>query len=120
IFETSGPRPLADGFKKLEAASSIRAFLLGPDGREVLGRNPPAEVREVAKLVRRTDDVFFGGGYAGQRQTGASGQPYSLVLVVGGTSNVKAIVASAFVYQLPVISLIGGGLFCYLITRHIT
>jgi len=120
IFETSGPRPLADRFKQLEAASSIRAFLLGQDGGEVLGRNPPAEVREVAKLVRRTDDLFFGDGYAGQRQTGASGQPYSLVLAVGGTSNVKEIVASAFVFQLPVISLIGGGLFCYLITRHIT
>ena len=52
-FETAGLRNLADSFKNLEAASSIRAFLLGPDGRDALGRNPPPEVREVAKLVSR-------------------------------------------------------------------
>jgi two-component system sensor histidine kinase CpxA len=120
VFETSGTRSLAAAFKRLEAAHSIIAFLLGPDGREALGRNPPPEVREVAKVVRRSDEPFIGGGYAGQRQTGPSGQLYSLVLVVGGPPNVKAIIASAFVFQLPVISLIGGGLFCYLITRHIT
>jgi two-component system sensor histidine kinase CpxA len=120
VFETSGPRSLAIDFKRLAAADSIVAFLLGPDGSEALGRNPPPEVREVAKVVLRSGEAFIGAGYAGQRQTGPSGQSYSLVLAVGGPQNVKAIVASAFVFQLPVISLIGGGLFCYLITRHIT
>jgi signal transduction histidine kinase len=120
VFERSGMRYLAMDFQRLEAAHSIVAFLVGVDGKEALGRNPPPEVREVAKVVRRSDQAFIGGGYAGQRQTGPSGQEYSLVLAVGGPPNVKAIIASAFVFQLPVISLIGGGLFCYLITRHIT
>jgi two-component system sensor histidine kinase CpxA len=120
VFETSGPRSLAISFKRLAAADSIVAYLLGPDGSEAIGRIPPPEVREVAKVVRRSGETFLAAGYAGQRQTGPSGQLYSLVLAFGGPQNVKAIVASAFVFQLPVISLIGGGLFCYLITRHIT
>ena len=89
VFETSGPPSLAIDFRRLETTHAIVAFLLGEDGREALGRNPPPEVREVAKVVRRSGEAFIGAGYAGQRQTGPSGAMYSLVLAVGDRKTSK-------------------------------
>src|SRR5207248_6307210 len=69
--------------------------------------------------------LYLRGDTAAQRANGPSGRSYSMVLVFNPLNPVTRSIKQPGLMMvgsllLPVITLVVGGLFCFLITRHIT
>jgi two-component system sensor histidine kinase CpxA len=118
LYERAGTPAVRSYVDDLQRAYLIRAFLFTSDGREMLEKNPPPNVRSMAAVALGEDGLHVRESIAGQRVASPSGAIYALVLSFGETRS--AIVASAAVFQIPIVVLIGGAVFCYVITRHIT
>jgi two-component system sensor histidine kinase CpxA len=118
LYERAGAPAVRRYVNDLQRTYVIRAFLFASDGREMLENDPPPNVRSMATVALGEDGLHVRESIAGQRVASPSGAIYALVLSFGETRS--AIVASAAVFQLPIVVLIGGAVFCYAITRHIT
>jgi two-component system sensor histidine kinase CpxA len=126
-FERSGEPALAGFLHDVENKYRVQTFFFNQSGHELLagwGMNshvPSADVIAARDAIQEHDELYVRGDIAGQRVNGPSGQPYSLILRFNPLlpATKPAAVKTAVVF-LPVVTLVVGGFFCYLITRHIT
>src|SRR5262245_31594683 len=123
-LQASGQNGLNDYLKRLELESGVRAFVFDETGREIFNQAPSPEILKMAVAAGQRGGVFLSGNAAAERMAGPGGKSYSVVLL--GPKDSKAAPIGSVqrtvkgLFGITAISLIGGGLFCYLITRHIT
>lgn len=124
IFERSGEDALRAHLDDLERKQPVQAFFFSQEGREILDRHPPTEVRQFVKVLEEKDGLQVGWDRAGYRAAGASRHVYSLVLLLepGASFDHPTVSRESilFPFVLPAIFLIAMTMFCVLITRHIT
>src|SRR6266478_589104 len=114
VYESAGKTGLKNHFDSLKES-----------GIDVVGQKPPARAAEFAKDARedapRVGDFPNKVLIAAQRVQGASGNRYTMLLVLTGTpflSLLKGIGFETF-FRLLVVLLVGG-VFCFWLTRNIT
>jgi signal transduction histidine kinase len=125
VYESAGKTGLKNHFDSLKESGIIEPYLFDESGIDVLGQKPPARAAEFAKDARedapRVGDFPNKVLIAAQRVQGASGNRYTMLLVLSGTpllSLLKGLGFEAFVRLLVV--LLVGGVFCFWLTRNIT
>lgn len=116
-YERSGNDALAEYLGKLEREHSVLGYLYWDD-QEILDPRvgPEPEHHRMAQVAEQQDGPYIRSLQAAQRVTGASGKTYALVLAYRGGPEMRYWPA----IEIPMVLLAAGGLFCYLITRHIT
>jgi two-component system, OmpR family, sensor histidine kinase CpxA len=116
IFESSGEWALLQYLGQLQREFSVEGFLFRDD-QEVLGPrlDPELARRRAAQIAERQPGPYVRGLEAAQRVTGASGRTYALVLAYRDFQGNRY-----FALEVPLVLLLAGGLFCFLITRHVT
>lgn len=122
-FERAGAAALAGYVSKVEKEYPVFVFFFDQDGREIFDNpNTPAKIRTTATKALDDPDLILGENIAAQRATGPSGRSYSLVLAFNDLrpmpTKAGAVKIAALLF--PLLTLIAGGVFCYLITRNIT
>jgi signal transduction histidine kinase len=130
IFRTEAPK-LAAAFAKdgkpgakqlvtdLQKKYEVKAFFFRAEDLGVFGSSGLSpEIQKMAVFALREEGLHVAGPYASQRIIGPDGQAYALVLATSvSTSLLKS---ELLFFQVPLILLIAGGVFCLLITRHVT
>jgi signal transduction histidine kinase len=129
-YEDSGPPGLQDSFKRTLLASRslsseypIQGILFRSGGRPIATVGSPDLVKKMSLFAARfeqTESPLVEDGIAGERITGASGAAYSVVLVFEPRTPLALTSKRFFMVEAPMIVLLASGLFCYLITRHVT
>jgi signal transduction histidine kinase len=130
-FESGGEPALSGYLSSVEAKYSVRTFFFNSEGQEILSgwglasHVPPPTVSKAAALAREREGVvYLQDEIAVQRVQGPSGRQYVLLLSLNPVVHERRLRAPAamklaFTF-LPLISIVVGGAFCYVITRHIT
>jgi signal transduction histidine kinase len=115
IFERSGESDLVQYFGELEREYSVRAKLFR--GNEGIGPRLDGEegIRLAAQIAAMQQGPYIRGETAAQRIDAASGKTYVLVLAFRPYLTPYLPVA-----EVALAILAAGGLFCFLITRHVT
>src|ERR1700730_5105107 len=124
IYEHEGKSGLRHHFDQVIASGSIEPYLFDENGKDVLGRIPPAQAVEFAKAARENGPLIskFTGmnGFAAQQTIGPSGKRYT-TLVVTHTPSVADLIRGLgykTLFGLLAILLVGG-VFCFWLARHI-
>jgi signal transduction histidine kinase len=114
-LERSGESGLLQYFGQLEREYSVRATLFR--GEEALGPRMDGEagIRFAAHIAVAQEGPYIRGTMAAQRIDAASGKNYVLVLAFWPYPTPYWILA-----EVALAILAAGGLFCFLITRHVT
>jgi two-component system, OmpR family, sensor histidine kinase CpxA len=125
VYESAGKTGLKNHFDSLKESGIIEPYLIDESGKDVLGQKPSARAAEFAKDARedapRVGDFPNRVLIATQRVQGASGNRYTMLLVLSGTpflSLLKGLGFETFLRLLVV--LLVGGVFCFWLTRNIT
>ena len=114
-FERSGEPGLMQFFGELQRDYSVRATLF--QGEEAIGPRIDGEagVRLTAHIAAMQEGPYIRGTMAAQRIDAASGKTYVLVLAFR-----RFLTPWLQVAEVALAILAAGGLFCFLITRHVT
>ncbi len=124
LYEASGAMLLDRRFTELETRYPLQILFFDQDGAEVLGRPAPDSARHMARLALQQDLTYVIVNIAGRRAAGPSGKLYATVFLQEPgpryrIENQKALVR-LFGVELPIMLVLGSGLFCYLTARHVT
>jgi two-component system sensor histidine kinase CpxA len=123
IFEGKGKAALASQIAHGKAVG-VHAYLLGEDGKEVLGQSPPRDANAIVQAARGTDQVQISWAkthrYVAQGVTGPSGSHYIFLVELtqpfmrffSATPHIQA-------FRL-IIAIFVGGLVCLWLARYIT
>lgn len=123
IYEREGKPGLKRHFDHLEESGIVRPYFLDEQGKDLLGRTPPARAVEFARTA--TDDtlvskVILWDVIAAQRVIGPSGRSYVMLVVhtrpsVATFHKVHDLKASLVLLTVLVV----GGVFCFWLASHI-
>src|SRR5467141_895314 len=125
VYESAGKTGLKNHFDSLKESGIIEPYLFDESGIDVLDQKPPARAAEFAKDARedapRVGDFPNKVLIAAQRVQGASGNRYTMLLVLSGTPFLSLLKGLGFetFFRLLVVLLVGG-VFCFWLTRNIT
>jgi two-component system, OmpR family, sensor histidine kinase CpxA len=124
IYEHEGKTGLRHHFDQIIKSGAIEPYLMDENGKDVLGRNPPARAVEFAKAAREDGPLLseFTGhrGFAAQQAIGPSGRRYTLVVVTSTPSVAVLIRGLGFETLLGLFAiLLIGGVFCFWLAHHI-
>jgi two-component system sensor histidine kinase CpxA len=118
-YESSGEWALSQELGRLRREQTAEGFLLR-DGADVLGQRGPSgrDVEDIARLAAgEKDGRRFRGSLAAQTiRSDTSGRTYVFVLANRDTYHARTVL----LIQIPLILLAGGGIFCWVIARHVT
>jgi two-component system sensor histidine kinase CpxA len=118
-YESSGEWALSQELGRLRREQTAEGFLLR-DGADVLGQRGPSgrDVEDIARLAAgEKDGRRFRGSLAAQTiRSDTSGRSYVFVLANRDTYHARTVL----LIQIPLILLAGGGIFCWVIARHVT
>jgi two-component system sensor histidine kinase CpxA len=109
--------------RSLSARYPIQGFVFRSGGHAITGLGSPGQLRDLAITglrAEREDGLYVSGDFAGQQVAGPSGQTYTLVLLFDQQSPAAGSWKMFVTFETPAIILLASGLFCYLITRHVT
>ena len=131
VFEGMGAAGLRQYLENLEQRNPVQAFFFSEGRLEIPDRTPPpgtgriADIMKMASLTDRNNGLQLDGALAGQRATSPGGKHYSLILLLeprdtGLNKSGPGLRKSFVLLELPIIALLAGGVFSFLITRHIT
>jgi len=124
IYEGEGKTGLKQHFARVVESGFVEPYLLDEDGKDVLGRNPPAQAVEFAKTARE-DAPFVSRftdqrGFAAQQAIGASGKRYTTVIAISPKPFVTLLRGLDYRMLLSLLAvLLVGGVFCFWLARHI-
>jgi len=124
IYERQGNTALQHHFDQISAKGLAEAYLLDENGKDVLGRRPPAQAVEFSKTARGDTTLVskFRGWkvVAAQQAVGYDGRKYTILAIISRPP------ASGLIRDFGYRTLLGllaifivGGLFCFWLARHI-
>ena len=122
ILENSDAAALRQYLARLEGRFPVQVFFFTEDQREVLDRNPPSAIRDLASLVATRDRLVVIVNLAGYRVAGPSGRVYSFVSLLEPGEQFRRENGRQFIVRrLSVfVILIAATLFCYFVARQVT
>ena len=125
VYESGGKTGLKNHFDSLKESGIVEPYLFDETGKDVLGQKPSAGAAEFAKDARedapRVGDSSGKDLFAAQRVQAASGNRYTMLIVLTGTPFLSVLKGLGFetFFRLLVVLLVGG-VFCFWLTRNIT
>jgi signal transduction histidine kinase len=125
VYESGGKTGLKNHFDSLKESGIVEPYLFDESGKDVLGQKPSAGAAEFAKDARedapRVGDSSGKDLFAAQRVQAASGNRYTMLIVLTGTPFLSVLKGLGFetFFRLLVVLLVGG-VFCFWLTRNIT
>ncbi len=112
-------KPVDRFISRLEQKYPVRAYFLRGNDLAMFdaGKLPP-QIQKMAVFAIREDGLHVAGPFASQRITGPGGELYALVIATSASASVTK--SELLILVVPVITLVAGGVFCFLIARHVT
>ncbi len=121
IYEREGKTGLKHYLDGLAERPSIEPYFFDQEGREVLGRTPPVQAAEYIKAmgieVPRVSVALGWHEFVVQQLAGASGQRYTVLVVVTGPPIADLLTTPKILFIL-LAQLFVGTAFCYWLARH--